>query len=182
MTALFPHPPYAEEQRFSRTILATHVLSRGFLIGSMAGMMTGTTSIFIQRLRSRAAHSEGLANSRPMIMSRHLLRSSLIGTAVTAVMLAGRMRGKEEIEWKDRSWRLLENNGQTSMDWWLLGAAVIAIPAGKQAAPIRPYIARVAGLMPPTIFVWGVTRWFFGQQEDPKALGETVKDSIEKMK
>jgi len=28
------------------------------------------------------------------------------------------MRNKEEIEWKDRSWRLLENKGQLEVDDW----------------------------------------------------------------
>lgn len=29
-----------------------------------------------------------------------------------------RMREREEIEWKDRSWRLLENKGQIECDDW----------------------------------------------------------------
>jgi hypothetical protein len=28
------------------------------------------------------------------------------------------MRGREEIEWQDRSWRLLENKGQLECDDW----------------------------------------------------------------
>lgn len=28
------------------------------------------------------------------------------------------MWGREEIEWKDRSWRLLENKGQVEVDTW----------------------------------------------------------------
>lgn len=28
------------------------------------------------------------------------------------------MRGREEIEWRDRSWRLLENEGQMECDDW----------------------------------------------------------------
>ena len=32
-----------------------------------------------------------------------------------------RMRGKEEIEWQDRSWRLLENKGQVEVDDWTYG-------------------------------------------------------------
>jgi hypothetical protein len=33
------------------------------------------------------------------------------------------MRGRKEIEWKDRSWRILENNGEVKTDWVVLGAA-----------------------------------------------------------
>lgn len=46
-----------------------------------------------------------------------------------AVVLPLRMRGREEIEWRDRSWRLLENRGQVEADSFgvvgaVLGAAV----------------------------------------------------------
>jgi hypothetical protein len=48
-----------------------------------------------------------------------------------------RMRGREEIEWKDRAWRLLENKGQVECDDWTypgmaLGfAAVLTNASGK---------------------------------------------------
>jgi hypothetical protein len=36
-----------------------------------------------------------------------------------------RMWGREEIEWRDRSWRLLENKGQVEVDTWgYLGVVV----------------------------------------------------------
>lgn len=39
--------------------------------------------------------------------------------------LLGRMQGRENIEWKDRSWRLLENEGQLETDdWTYIGMAV----------------------------------------------------------
>ena len=42
-----------------------------------------------------------------------------------AVGLPMMMRGRELIEWQDRSWRLLANAGQVEVDnWSLLGAAV----------------------------------------------------------
>lgn len=41
-----------------------------------------------------------------------------------AIMLPMHMAGKEEIEWQDRSWRLLHNQGQVAVDnWSLLGMA-----------------------------------------------------------
>lgn len=40
------------------------------------------------------------------------------------------MRGKADIEWKDRTWRLLENAGQVEVDDWssigFVGGAVVA--------------------------------------------------------
>ena len=74
-------------------------------------------------------------NSAPAYtISRTILSSTGIGavfsTAMMAVILPLHMRGREEIEWKDRSWRLLENKGQVSVDNWGLagsnaGAAII---------------------------------------------------------
>lgn len=48
-----------------------------------------------------------------------------MGLGLTAVMVPLRMNGKEDIEWKDRSWRLLENKGQVSMDDWTYGGMVL---------------------------------------------------------
>lgn len=49
--------------------------------------------------------------------------------------LAGRMYGREEIEWKDRSWRLLENKSQNQTDEWsaagMVGGAVVGATAGR---------------------------------------------------
>jgi hypothetical protein len=44
------------------------------------------------------------------------------------------MRGREEIEWKDRSWRLLENKGEMSTDWVSMGAVVPGALVGALAA------------------------------------------------
>lgn len=43
------------------------------------------------------------------------------------------MRGKEEIEWQDRSWRLLENKGQVEVDDWTYGgmAAGLAVSVAR---------------------------------------------------
>lgn len=43
-------------------------------------------------------------------------------------MTIGRMRGREEVEWQDRSWRLLENQGQLETDdWTAIGAGAGAL-------------------------------------------------------
>lgn len=58
----------------------------------------------------------------------YLVRSTgtgaVVGTGFLAVALVARMWGREEIEWRDRSWRLLENKGQIEVDTW--GAAGMA--------------------------------------------------------
>ena len=38
-----------------------------------------------------------------------------------------RMRGKEKIEWQDRSWRLLENKGQLECDDWTYPAMAVGL-------------------------------------------------------
>jgi len=39
------------------------------------------------------------------------------------------MWGREEIEWKDRSWRLLENKGQVETDDWTYGGMAVGLAA-----------------------------------------------------
>jgi hypothetical protein len=43
------------------------------------------------------------------------------------------MYGREEIEWKDRSWRILENQGQLETDDWTLGGVLagVGVAAGR---------------------------------------------------
>lgn len=57
--------------------------------------------------------------------------------------IPGRMWGREEIEWKDRSWRLLENKGQLEVDDWtyvgILGGAVAS-------ARLRGWRGKIGGI------------------------------------
>lgn len=58
-------------------------------------------------------------------MLRSAGRGGLVGTGLLTVGLVQRMYGKEEIEWSDRSWRILGNKGQVETDdFSLVGAAV----------------------------------------------------------
>lgn len=45
------------------------------------------------------------------------------------------MYGREEIEWKDRSWRLLESRGQNQTDEWsaagMAGGSVVGVVVGR---------------------------------------------------
>ncbi len=64
------------------------------------------------------------------------------------------MWGREEIEWQDRAWRLLENEGQMSVDDWSLagmavgvGLAVLAARRGAIVIKNRPMaVIGAAGL------------------------------------
>jgi hypothetical protein len=112
MSRLFPHPPYAEDQPFPHTILTAHVLYRGFQAGALIGLLYGgTKTAYRQGLRSALGTSTGLS-----AVTRSVGYGSMVGTTLMVVMLPLRMRGREEIEWRDRSWRLLENEGQMLVD------------------------------------------------------------------
>jgi len=73
------------------------------------------------------------------------------------------MWGREEIEWKDRSWRLLENKGQVECDDWtypamLLGGATAAAKwngLGWRGAAAGVGMGSVLGMM-------GYMGWRYG--------------------
>lgn len=113
MSRLWPHPSYAEDQPFSRSILALHVLTRAGQTGALLGASIGTTIPLLRYFNIlKAISTRSLTSS--------LLRSTGVGTAAATAFLAVglpiQMWGKEDIEWKDRSWRLLENQGQMECD------------------------------------------------------------------
>ncbi|KAJ5703934.1 hypothetical protein N7493_011072 [Penicillium malachiteum] len=121
MSHFYPTAEYAEEQPLARTILATHVASRGFQLGTALGLISCTIES---------------AFKRRTITIPLLLRSagagSIIGAGVSTVGMIGRMWGRENIEWADRSWRLRYNTGQSAIDNWsepgaVIGAVTVAL-------------------------------------------------------
>jgi len=59
----------------------------------------------------------------------------VVGLGLFTVALPMRMLGREDIEWKDRSWRLLENKGQVECDnWTYAGMAAGAVAAARGGA------------------------------------------------
>lgn len=111
----------------SHTILTSHVLYRGFQTGAVVGHS-------LKLARSLFTKS-GKLSGEPILAST--LRSAGIGAvAGTALMIPGlymRMQGRDEIEWKDRSWRLLEHEGQKAVDdCSIVGTAVGAVAGARQ--------------------------------------------------
>lgn len=110
MSRFFPHTDYAEDQPMSHTVLITHVLYRGFQTGAVVGHS-------LKLAKSLFKKSSIMRNETILATT---LRSTGVGALTgTALMVPGiymRMRGREEIEWKDRSWRLLEHEGQKAVD------------------------------------------------------------------
>ncbi|KAI8633078.1 hypothetical protein F5Y19DRAFT_287338 [Xylariaceae sp. FL1651] len=128
MSRYFPHPPYAEDQPLARTILTTHVETRSITTGTVVGAAIFATQEALRRFRKTAPSTTPL-----LPRSQHYLRvagkSTLWTVGIVSVGLVGRMWGREEIEWKDRSWRLMENEGQLETDDWTYGGMAAGLMA-----------------------------------------------------
>ncbi|KAH6987681.1 hypothetical protein BKA56DRAFT_612441 [Ilyonectria sp. MPI-CAGE-AT-0026] len=128
MSRFFPHTPYAEDQPLSRTILTTHVVARTITASALISAGITTTRQLVPAFRPKATD---------LSLAPRLLRSASTGTLVAvglgAAMTAGRMQGREEIEWQDRSWRLLENKGQVETDDWAVAGMAAGAAAGAAA-------------------------------------------------
>lgn len=124
MASLLPHPTYAEDQPHAHTLLHTHVTHRTFQTGALLGLALTPPLRLLTR-------------TTPLLSTAPALRSTgigaLIGLALGPLMTLGRMRGKEEIEWKDRAWRLRGNAGQVEVEGWSVVGSVVgaAAVAGK---------------------------------------------------
>lgn len=143
MSRLFPHPAYAEDQPLSKTILTTHVMYRGLQSGAFVGILSGSVRSLLVMRRSRVPVAAAIPNAAGMIQ-RHSGVGALIGVGLMVIGLPARMWGRQDIEWRDRSWRLLENAGQMEVDDWslvgtALGAAyaVATVPASDPSRFIR---------------------------------------------
>lgn len=115
MSRLWPHTLFAEDQPHPTAILTTHVLFRGFQTGAMLGPVVATA----QRLYLSRRNPSKIMPFLPAVI-RATGTSAIVGTGLLALALVGRMWGREDIEWRDRSWRLLENKGQVEVDTWSL--------------------------------------------------------------
>ncbi|MCJ1286059.1 hypothetical protein MMC26_005401 [Xylographa opegraphella] len=174
MSRLFLHPAYAEDQPLARTILTTHVLFRGFQSGAAVGLLLGSARHSLWLLRQRRSPSpiaQLQASTRLAFLPASIVRSTavgaVVGTVLMAVALPGRMWGREEIEWKDRSWRLLENKGQQEVDTWGVVAAgvgaLVGIGGGRGLVQRALWNGVVGGAGVGTTVGWvGYMVWRYG--------------------
>jgi len=75
------------------------------------------------------------------------------------------MRGREDIEWRDRAWRLLGNRGQVEVDGWsvggMVGGGVAAGVWGRgRGLGVRGVVGSVG--MGGTVGVVGYLGWRYG--------------------
>lgn len=177
MSRPFPHPAYAEDQPFFYTILSTHVLHRGFQTGAIIGLLAGAARPLWARKQAptiTTTKAGTMSAMKPLLLRPLLERftgmGAVIGTGLIAVGLGVRMYGREEIEWRDRSWRLLENKGQILVDdlsvagMVLGGAASVALMRrnGEQLAWRRVVggagMGSVAGILVYLGWTYGIRR------------------------
>lgn len=130
MASLFAQAPYAEDQQNAQAILYFHV--------ARASAMSFT---FFSLFRLPITIIRAQIRKSPVDMSATVVRTLqsssrafAIGSAVGALMTWGRMRGREDIEWQDRAWRILGNKGEVQTDWATIGGIGAGAVAGAVAA------------------------------------------------
>ncbi|OAK98089.1 hypothetical protein IQ06DRAFT_349810 [Phaeosphaeriaceae sp. SRC1lsM3a] len=134
MDTLFAQAAYAEDQGNAHSILYLHVMR--------ASAMSFT---FVSLLRfpfdaARARYQKTPIDTTTLLTRtfRSSGRAFVLGTAAGALATWGRMRGKEEVEWQDRAWRILNNKGEMQTDWVTAGGvgagAVVGVAAARRGA------------------------------------------------
>jgi hypothetical protein len=130
MDSLFPQALYAEDQPNAKAILYMHVMRAS----AMSFTFFSLARIPITLVRSRFRR---VPVDMSTLFTRTLQssgRAFVLGSAAGAATTWGRMRGKTEIEWQDRSWRILGNRGEVQTDWATVGGMGAAAVAGAVAA------------------------------------------------
>ncbi|KAK1655258.1 heterokaryon incompatibility protein-domain-containing protein [Colletotrichum phormii] len=146
MSRYFPHTAYAEDQPLAGTILTVHVLTRGYTTGTVVGLGIAAASGVASRIRgttpvpaaaapfptSATTTSTATAALRSSGLHTFLRKSgtaSAISIGFTGVTMLARMYGREDIEWRDRAWRLMESRSQLEVDDWTYSGAAAGVAA-----------------------------------------------------
>ncbi|KAL8733548.1 MAG: hypothetical protein Q9181_003533 [Wetmoreana brouardii] len=145
---LFPHSIYAEDQRYAHTILTIHCLHRGFTAGAIFGLLTPLARSAFTTILRRPTLAQPLPYTGRLLSSAAI--GSLSGTALLTVGMTARMWGREEVEWQDRSWRILANTGQNREDAWSFSNILVS-------ALSMVFLTRRGREWPSGIA--GITRW-----------------------
>lgn len=125
MSRFFRHTAFAEDQPYPKTILTTHVLTRGLTTGTLVSGAVVSLRHIVPRWRPSPA-TLAAASLAPRLVSGAAV-GGLVGVGLSGAALVGRMWGRDGIEWSDRSWRLLENQGQMETDDWTYGFMALSL-------------------------------------------------------
>jgi hypothetical protein len=136
MTSLFPHAPYAEDQTNAHSILYLHVMRASAMSFTFFSWFRIPITLASARYRRIPIDMSAIVARTLQSSGRAIIAGSLAGVLATW----GRMRGREEIEWQDRAWRILENKGEVRTDWAVLG--------GMGAGAFASFTAARRGIIP----------------------------------
>ena len=158
---LIAHPPYAEDQPLPHTILTIHTFHRGLQTGALFGGLASLPRSYLLLRSARPASplvpgatattaASIVTPTSGQLLARTSLKyvswGMLIGFGAMVVGLPMKMRGREEIEWEDRSWRLLENKGQEEVDDFSpISGALGGVFGGVRGPSSVGVLARVSG-------------------------------------
>jgi hypothetical protein len=130
MDALFRQAPYAEDQTDAHSILYLHVVRASTMSFAFISLLRFPISI----VRARYSKIPVMMSALTSKILRSSGRAGALGAAVGALATWGRMRGREEIEWQDRAWRIIGNKGENQTDWATMGGVGAGAVAGIVAA------------------------------------------------
>ncbi|KAG9234734.1 hypothetical protein BJ875DRAFT_460754 [Amylocarpus encephaloides] len=134
MSRFWPHTAYAEDQPYSHSILWVHVLTRAISTGTVVGTGITSTSYLLRQFKILSPSPLSSTFTGTLLRSQGV--GAVVATGLLVVGLPVRMAGRTEIEWQDRSWRLLENKWQVECDDWtyagMAGGAMMAARRGGQ--------------------------------------------------
>jgi hypothetical protein len=119
MTSLFVHTPYAEDQPSAHFILYLHVMRASAMSFTFISMFRIPVTFASARYRQIPITTSTVIARTVQASGRAFAIGSFVGAIATCV----RMRGRDDIEWQDRAWRILENEGEVKTDWITLGGA-----------------------------------------------------------
>ncbi|TEY78218.1 hypothetical protein BOTCAL_0051g00360 [Botryotinia calthae] len=166
MSRYWPHPPYAEDQPHSAPILWAHILTRG---PPTAAFLTPFISSSILVYRKLPLLVSLLPRSQPFSFPSQLLNLRSMGTntlGVTSLLTLAtiaRMYGRTEIEYQDRSWRLLESKGQMESDDWMYGGMLVGALWKFKSGYLVDWRVRVGSISAGSaIGVLGYLGWRYG--------------------
>ncbi|OKL58527.1 hypothetical protein UA08_06163 [Talaromyces atroroseus] len=129
----WPHPPYAEDQPYAKSLLYVHVFQRGFQAGAGVGLVHAVYKAIRPATSATKSAAASTTTAKQTQFLARIGRACLVGSGVSMALLTARMWGLEQIEWQDRSWRLLENEGQVMHDRygdWGAGLGVVSALVG----------------------------------------------------
>lgn len=105
------------------------MLTRGLTAGTLVGV-----AVAVLRRRTPSA---AIARRLPAKVLLGASSGAISGVGLLSIALAGRMRGREDIEWRDRAWRLLENRSQLEADDWTYAGMGIAAGTAVATGQVR---------------------------------------------